>query len=154
MTTSLRHLLDCPVGPRARDVVQALSSDDFSNENFKYFRAKRVRIAGIPVTALRLSYVGELGWELYTTADYGLRLWDVLWAEGRKYDVIAARGAAFNSLRLEKGYRAGGTDMTTEHNLTRRASASPCPLRRLISSDIRRCKVFRMRRSRAAWPAW
>ena len=103
-------------GPRARDVVQALSSDDFSNENFKYFRAKRVRIAGIPVTALRLSYVGELGWELYTSADYGLRLWDVLWAEGRKYDVIAAGGAAFNSLRLEKGYRAWGTDMTTEHN--------------------------------------
>ena len=103
-------------GPRARDVIQALSSDDFSNENFKYFRAKRVRIAGIPVTALRLSYVGELGWELYTTADYGLRLWDVLWAEGRKYDVIAAGGAAFNSLRLEKGYRSWGTDMTTEHN--------------------------------------
>jgi glycine cleavage system aminomethyltransferase T/glycine/D-amino acid oxidase-like deaminating enzyme len=103
-------------GPRARDVVQALSSDDFSNETFKYFRAKRVRISGIPVTALRLSYVGELGWELYTTADYGLRLWDVLWAEGRKYDVIAAGGAAFNSLRLEKGYRSWGTDMTTEHN--------------------------------------
>ena len=103
-------------GPRARDVVQALSSDDFSNENFKYFRAKRVRIAGIPVTALRLSYVGELGWELYSSADYGLRLWDVLWTEGRKYDVIAAGGAAFNSLRLEKGYRSWGTDMTTEHN--------------------------------------
>ena len=103
-------------GPRARDVVQALSSDDFSNENFKYFRAKRARIAGIPVTALRLSYVGELGWELYSSADYGLRLWDVLWAEGRKYDVIAAGGAAFNSLRLEKGYRSWGTDMTTEHN--------------------------------------
>jgi dimethylglycine oxidase len=103
-------------GPRARDVVQALSSDDFSNENFKYFRAKRARIAGIPVTTLRLSYVGELGWELYSSADYGLRLWDVLWAEGRHYDVIAAGGAAFNSLRLEKGYRSWGTDMTTEHN--------------------------------------
>ena len=103
-------------GPRARDVVQALSSDDFSNDNFKYFRAKRARIAGIPVTALRLSYVGELGWELYSSAEYGLRLWDALWAQGRKYDVIAAGGAAFNSLRLEKGYRAWGTDMTTEHN--------------------------------------
>ena len=103
-------------GPRARDVVQALSGDDFSNENFKYFRAKRVRIAGVPVTAMRLSYVGELGWELYTTADYGLRLWDVLWAEGQKHDVIAAGRAAFNSLRMEKGYRSWGTDMTTEHN--------------------------------------
>jgi dimethylglycine oxidase len=103
-------------GPRARDVVQALSHDDFSNENFKYFRTKPVRIAGIPVTAMRLSYVGELGWELYTSAEYGLRLWDVLWAEGQKHQVIAAGRAAFNSLRIEKGYRAWGTDMTTEHD--------------------------------------
>jgi len=103
-------------GPRARELVQALSSDDFSNENFKYFRAKTVRIGGVPVTAMRLSYVGELGWELYTTADNGLRLWDLLWAEGQKHQVIAAGRAAFNSLRLEKGYRAWGTDMTTEHN--------------------------------------
>jgi dimethylglycine oxidase len=103
-------------GPRARDVVQALSSDDFTNENFKYFRTKPVRIAGVPVTAMRLSYVGELGWELYTSADYGLRLWDVLWAEGQKHNVIAAGRAAFNSLRIEKGYRSWGTDMTTEHN--------------------------------------
>jgi glycine cleavage system aminomethyltransferase T/glycine/D-amino acid oxidase-like deaminating enzyme len=103
-------------GPRARDVVQALSRDDFSNENFKYFRTKPVRIAGIPVTAMRLSYVGELGWELYTSAEYGLRLWDALWAAGQKHHVIAAGRAAFNSLRIEKGYRAWGTDMTTEHN--------------------------------------
>jgi glycine cleavage system aminomethyltransferase T len=103
-------------GPRARDVVQALSRDDFSNENFKYFRTKPVRIAGIPVTAMRLSYVGELGWELYASAEYGLRLWDALWAEGQKHHVIAAGRAAFNSLRIEKGYRAWGTDMTTEHN--------------------------------------
>ena len=103
-------------GPRARDVVLALSRDDFSNENFKYFRTKPVRIAGVPVTAMRLSYVGELGWELYTSAEYGLRLWDVLWAEGQKHDVIAAGRAAFNSLRIEKGYRSWGTDMTTEHN--------------------------------------
>jgi dimethylglycine oxidase len=103
-------------GPRARDVVPALSRDDFSNENFKYFRTKPVRIAGVPVTAMRLSYVGELGWELYTSAEYGLRLWDVLWAEGQKHDVIAAGRAAFNSLRIEKGYRSWGTDMTTEHN--------------------------------------
>jgi glycine cleavage system aminomethyltransferase T/glycine/D-amino acid oxidase-like deaminating enzyme len=103
-------------GPRARDVVQALSRDDFTGENFKYFRTKPVRIAGIPVTAMRLSYVGELGWELYTSAEYGLRLWDVLWAEGQQHDVVAAGRAAFNSLRIEKGYRAWGTDMTTEHN--------------------------------------
>ena len=103
-------------GPRARDVVSALSRDDFSGENFKYFRAKQVRIGGVPVTAMRLSYVGELGWELYTSADNGLRLWDALWAEGQRHGVIAAGRAAFNSLRMEKGYRSWGTDMTTEHN--------------------------------------
>ena len=103
-------------GPRARDLVSALSRDDFSNENFKYFRAKQVRIGGVPVTAMRLSYVGELGWELYTSADNGLRLWDALWAEGQRHGVIAAGRAAFNSLRMEKGYRSWGTDMTTEHN--------------------------------------
>jgi dimethylglycine oxidase len=103
-------------GPRARDLVTALSRDDFSNESFKYFRCKHVRIAGVPVTAMRLSYVGELGWELYTTADNGLRLWDALWAQGQRHGVIAAGRAAFNSLRMEKGYRSWGTDMTTEHN--------------------------------------
>jgi glycine cleavage system aminomethyltransferase T/glycine/D-amino acid oxidase-like deaminating enzyme len=103
-------------GPRARDLVSALSRDDFSNDAFKYFRAKRVRVGGVPVTAMRLSYVGELGWELYTSADNGLRLWDTLWAAGQRYGIIAAGRAAFNSLRLEKGYRSWGTDMTTEHN--------------------------------------
>jgi glycine cleavage system aminomethyltransferase T len=65
---------------------------------------------------MRLSYVGELGWEIYTSAELGLRLWDVLWAAGQDLGVIAAGRAAFNSLRLEKGYRAWGHDMTTEHN--------------------------------------
>ena len=65
---------------------------------------------------MRLSYVGELGWELYTSADLGLRLWDVLLAAGSDHGIIAAGRAAFNSLRLEKGYRSWGHDMTTEHN--------------------------------------
>ena len=65
---------------------------------------------------MRLSYVGELGWELYTTADNGQRLWDVLWQAGQPFGVIAAGRAAFNALRLEKGFRSWGTDMTTEHD--------------------------------------
>jgi glycine cleavage system aminomethyltransferase T len=65
---------------------------------------------------MRLSYVGELGWELYTTAEHGLRLWDALWAQGQRFGIVAAGRAAFNSLRMEKGYRSWGTDMTTEHN--------------------------------------
>ncbi|WP_020419944.1 FAD-dependent oxidoreductase [Amycolatopsis sp. ATCC 39116] len=103
-------------GPLARDLVQPLSRDDFSHEALKYFRCMPAHIAGIPVTAMRLSYVGELGWEIYTSAEYGQRLWDVLFEAGRPLGVVAAGRAAFNSLRLEKGYRSWGTDMTTEHN--------------------------------------
>ncbi|TDD01025.1 FAD-dependent oxidoreductase [Saccharopolyspora terrae] len=103
-------------GPLARDLVQPLSGDDFSHEALKYFRLKHAHIAGIPVTAMRLSYVGELGWEIYTSAEYGQRLWDALWEAGQPLGVIAAGRAAFNSLRLEKGYRSWGSDMTTEHN--------------------------------------
>ncbi len=103
-------------GPLARALVQPLTRDDFSHEAFGYFRAKETYLGHVPVTALRLSYVGELGWELYTTADLGLRLWDTLWEAGRDLGVVAAGRSAFNSLRLEKGYRAWGVDMTDEHN--------------------------------------
>jgi dimethylglycine oxidase len=103
-------------GPLARDLVQPLTSTDLSHEGLKYFRCVQGQIAGIPVTAMRLSYVGELGWEIYTTAEYGQRLWDVLWRAGQPLGVVAAGRAAFNSLRLEKGYRSWGTDMTSEHD--------------------------------------
>ncbi|GAA1799639.1 FAD-dependent oxidoreductase [Planosporangium flavigriseum] len=103
-------------GPRARDLVQPLTREDFSNAGFKYFRAKKAYLGEVPVTAMRLSYVGELGWEIYTSADAGLKLWDTLWAAGQEHGVIAAGRSAFNSLRLEKGYRSWGTDITTEHD--------------------------------------
>jgi glycine cleavage system aminomethyltransferase T len=82
----------------------------------RYFRARTTYLGSVPVTAMRLSYVGELGWELYTTADLGLKLWDTLWEAGQKYGIIAAGRGAFTSLRLEKGYRSFGTDMTFEHD--------------------------------------
>ncbi|TDL36823.1 GcvT family protein [Arthrobacter nitrophenolicus] len=103
-------------GPLARDVVATVSNDDFTNDGLKYFRSKQVVIGGVPVTAMRLSYVGELGWELYTSADNGQRLWDTLFKAGQPHGIIAAGRAAFSSLRLEKGYRSWGTDMTTEHD--------------------------------------
>lgn len=103
-------------GPLARDLVQPLTRTDFSHTALKYFRATSAYLGEVPVTAMRLSYVGELGWEIYTSADLGLKLWDTLWAAGQEHGVIAAGRSAFNSLRLEKGYRAWGTDMTTEHD--------------------------------------
>ena len=103
-------------GPLARDLVSSISADDFSNDGHRFFRARKAHIGGVPVTAMRLSYVGELGWELYTTADNGQRLWDVLWRAGQAFGVIAAGRTAFNALRLEKGFRSWGADMTTEHD--------------------------------------
>ena len=103
-------------GPLAREVIGKVSADDLSNDGLKYFRTKEISVGGIPVTAMRLSYVGELGWELYTTAEYGLKLWDLLYEAGQEHGIIAAGRGAFNSMRLEKGYRLWGTDMTSEHH--------------------------------------
>ncbi len=103
-------------GPLARDLVQPLTDADFSHGGFGYFKAKQTYLGCVPVTAMRLSYVGELGWELYTTADNGQKLWDTLWEAGQPLGVVAAGRSAFNSLRLEKGYRSWGTDLTAEHN--------------------------------------
>ena len=102
-------------GPKAREVVQPLTDTDLSHAAFGYFRAKELYLGTIPVTAMRLSYVGELGWELYTTADQGLVLWDLLMTAGADAGIIAAGRAAFTALRIEKGYRSYGADMTDEH---------------------------------------
>ncbi|GAA4225885.1 glycine cleavage system aminomethyltransferase T/glycine/D-amino acid oxidase-like deaminating enzyme [Streptosporangium album] len=103
-------------GPRARDLMEPLAGADFSREGFGYFRGRHGHVGTVPVTALRLSYIGELGWELYTTADLGAKLWDTLWEEGQRHGIIAAGRGAFSSLRLEKGYRSFGVDMTYEHD--------------------------------------
>jgi glycine cleavage system aminomethyltransferase T len=103
-------------GPAARDLVQSLSEEGFSNEAFGFFNVRRAYLHEVPVTALRVSYVGELGWEIYASADMGLRLWDLLYEAGQSFGVIAGGRGAFNGLRLEKGYRMWGTDMTTEHD--------------------------------------
>jgi glycine cleavage system aminomethyltransferase T len=102
-------------GPLARDMVQPRCPDDLSHDAFKYFRAMHTYLDAIPVTMMRVSYVGELGWEIYTSAEYGTALWDLLFDAGRDLGVIAAGRIAFNSLRIEKGYRSWGTDMTAEH---------------------------------------
>ena len=102
-------------GPLAREVVAPLTPADLSNDGLKYFRCLRTTIGTIPVTMMRVSYVGELGWEIYTSAEYGRALWDLLMKAGEPQGIIAAGRIAFNSLRIEKGYRSAGTDMTTEH---------------------------------------
>ncbi|GAB3754014.1 FAD-dependent oxidoreductase [Zhihengliuella somnathii] len=102
-------------GPLAAAVMEKISRDDMSKDGLKYFRAKQISIGGIPVTAMRLSYVGEFGWELYASADVGHKLWDVIWEAGQEHGIVAGGREAFNSMRLEKGFRSFGTDMTSEH---------------------------------------
>ena len=106
----------CLWGPKAREIVTAVSNDDYSNDGFPYRGARHVTIGGVPVLAIRLSYVGELGWELYVPWDRGADLWDALWEAGRPQGMIAAGTAAFTSMRIEKGYRLWGTDIHTEYN--------------------------------------
>jgi len=103
-------------GPKSRELAQSLTRDDLSNEILGYFKLKNTYFGHVPVMLSRLSYVGELGYEIYTTADFALKLWDTLWSAGRKFGLIAAGRGAFNSMRLEKGYRSYGMDMNSEHN--------------------------------------
>lgn len=101
-------------GPRARDLIRRVSADDVANAAFPYFSARQITVGPVPTLALRVSYVGELGWELYAPTEYGLALWDTLWEAGQALGIIAAGGGAFDSLRLEKGYRLWGADIHTD----------------------------------------
>ncbi|MDA4122685.1 MAG: FAD-dependent oxidoreductase [Thaumarchaeota archaeon] len=103
-------------GPRAQDLLGMVSKDDLSAGSFRPFTAKRIIVGNVPVLALRVSYVGENGWELYADTGYGLMLWDTLREAGRGFGMVAAGAAAFDSLRLEKGYRLWGNDIHTEYN--------------------------------------
>ncbi len=103
-------------GPRARDLVQSVSENDFSNEAFPYLTAQQVTIGDIPALALRVTYVGELGWEIYAPMEYGLKLWDTLWEAGQPLGIVAAGYRAIEALRLEKGYRYWSSDIHSEYN--------------------------------------
>jgi 4-methylaminobutanoate oxidase (formaldehyde-forming) len=103
-------------GPRARDIVQPLTENDLSNQAFPYMQARRIAVGTVPCLALRVTYVGELGWELYCPTEYGLQLWDTLWAAGRPFGMVAAGYRAIESMRLEKGYRVWSTDITPDDN--------------------------------------
>jgi 4-methylaminobutanoate oxidase (formaldehyde-forming) len=101
-------------GPQARAILQPLASIDLGNDTFPYMTARELSIGRVPCLALRVTYVGELGWELYCPVEYGLALWDTLWEAGAEHGLVAGGYRAIDSLRLEKGYRVWGTDVTPE----------------------------------------
>ncbi len=98
-------------GPAAQAVVDSVAEEPLT---FGRFRARDVRIAGVPCLALRVSYVGEHGWEIYAPSEYGVRLWDALFEAGRPHGIAPVGLAAQDTTRLEKGYRLWGQDIHTE----------------------------------------
>ena len=102
-------------GPVARDALAPLVGPDLDDVTFPYMSVRRLHVGEVPVTAVRISYAGELGWELTASADLGAHLWDTVWAAGAPLGLIAAGTGALAGMRIEKGYRAWGTDLTPEH---------------------------------------
>jgi 4-methylaminobutanoate oxidase (formaldehyde-forming) len=99
-------------GPLARHMLGAIADDDVSNEAFPYLTAREMHVGRAPVVAQRVSWVGELGWELWTEPGWAVTVWDRLFEEGRPYGVEPCGYRTLDGLRLERGYRAFGTDLT------------------------------------------
>lgn len=103
-------------GPRARDILGPLMADprDLSDDAFPYLTAREIAVGSVPLLALRVTYVGELGWELYAPTEYGRALWATLWEAGREHGLVAAGYRAIDALRIEKGYRVWSSDVTPD----------------------------------------
>ena len=101
-------------GPRARDVLAPLTDADLSNEAFRWLTAAEIKVAGVPCLALRVSYVGELGWELHCSMDRLTELYDAVVAAGETHGMVHFGSYAMNVMRIEKGYKAWGSELTTE----------------------------------------
>jgi glycine cleavage system T protein len=100
------------MGPKARNVLAAVADADVSNDGFPFGHVCEITIAGHPVRALRVTYVGELGWELHVPIGVIGAVFDALMAAGAPYNIRPVGYRALESLRLEKGYRAWGSDIT------------------------------------------
>jgi 4-methylaminobutanoate oxidase (formaldehyde-forming) len=103
------------MGPRSREVLGKITTDDVGNREFAFGQARRLSIAGAPVLALRVTYVGELGWELHVPTEFAATLYDALMVAGAEFGIANAGYRAIETLRLEKGYRAWGSDIGPDH---------------------------------------
>ncbi|MFN2354113.1 MAG: FAD-dependent oxidoreductase [Desulfopila sp.] len=113
-------------GPSARALVESVTEDDISNDAFPYGYAQSFRIKNIPVWAIRMSYVGEYGWEIYTAAEHGAKLWEILWQAGQEHRVVPVGiGVYGTTARMEKGYRLFGNELDTEFNPVEAGMALP-----------------------------
>jgi len=113
-------------GPRARDVLQPVTLGDLSHEAFGFGTCREVEMGGVTVLASRISYVGELGWELYVPMEQGARVWDTVWDAGQPHGLVPVGIGVYGTTgRLEKGYRAFGNELTPEYNLVEAGMIRP-----------------------------
>jgi heterotetrameric sarcosine oxidase gamma subunit len=113
-------------GPRARDVLAAVTADDVSHAGFGFGTCREIEIGGIVVLASRISYVGELGWELHAPIEEGARLWDTLWEAGRPHGLVPVGIGVYGTTgRLEKGYRAFGAELTPDYTVVEAGMTRP-----------------------------
>jgi sarcosine dehydrogenase len=96
-------------------VLENLTTDDVSNAGFPFGTVREIKLAGAPVLALRITYVGELGWELHVPTEFAVTLYDALLRAGAAHGIANAGYRAIESLRLEKAYRAWGSDIGPDH---------------------------------------
>jgi 4-methylaminobutanoate oxidase (formaldehyde-forming) len=111
-----QHAVLSLMGPRSREILAAVTSEDVSNEAFPFGTARRIGAGGAPVLALRVTYVGELGFELHVPVEFSAALYDALMGAGAQHGIADAGYRAIESLRLEKGYRAWGSDIGPDHS--------------------------------------
>ncbi len=113
-------------GPRARDLVRSVTEDDVSHEGFHFATCRWITIGAVRSLASRISYVGELGWEIYAPMEQGARLWDTLWEAGQAHGVVPVGiGVYATTARLEKSYRAHGNELELEYDLVEAGLARP-----------------------------
>jgi glycine cleavage system aminomethyltransferase T/glycine/D-amino acid oxidase-like deaminating enzyme len=113
-------------GPRARDILASVTSDDVSHEGFRFASCRDIEIDTLRVLASRISYVGDLGWELYVPMEQGARLWDILWEAGRPHGAAPVGIGVYGTTgRLEKCYRAYGFELETEYNVVEAGMSGP-----------------------------
>jgi 4-methylaminobutanoate oxidase (formaldehyde-forming) len=97
-------------------VLAPVTPSDLTDGGFPYMTMREIVVGDVPVRALRVTFVGELGWELYCPTEYGAGLWRTLWEAGQSFGVVAGGYKAIDSLRLEKGYRVWAADITPDEN--------------------------------------
>jgi glycine cleavage system aminomethyltransferase T/glycine/D-amino acid oxidase-like deaminating enzyme len=113
-------------GPRARDIVGSVTRADVSHEGFPFGTCRTIEIGSQLVLASRISYVGDLGWELYVPMEQGLRLWEELWAAGEPYGLTACGIGVYGTTgRLEKGYRAYGFELDGDYDIVEAGMVPP-----------------------------